>query len=201
MTKVMTKELIIEKALKVFLLKGYDRATMNDVVNESGITKGGIYHHFKNKDDLFLTIIMKITSSIEEWIQKLFMEAKTIEELIRAYFISASEVMTAFMNLCPDEEVTSVHYYQFMIDSIKRFDSVKDMMGESYTHIGNMLSGQILLAQQRGDIRNDINAENLAFHLNALMEGMINMTVAFPEMDLVEKGNQLFEDFWKMLKK
>jgi len=128
------------------------------------------------------------------------LQAKTTEELIRMYFISASEIMTNFTNLCPGEDISSIHYYQFMIDSLKRFQSVRDTMGESYSHLGKMISGQILLAQQKGEIRSDLDAENLAFHLNALMEGLINMTIVFPELDLMEKGNQMFEDFWKLIK-
>ncbi|MFC1887233.1 TetR/AcrR family transcriptional regulator [Candidatus Cloacimonadota bacterium] len=200
MKKDKTKQKIINTSLKLFLLNGYDKTSMNDIVRESGITKGGIYYHFTNKDDLFLAVIKEISSFVDEWGQKIMIKAKSTKELVRYYFISASEIMNAFMSLCPDEEVTSIHYYQFMIDSLKRFSNVRDTMGESYSHLGNLITGQILLAQQKGEIRSDLNAENLAFHLNALMEGLINMTIVYPELDLVEKGNQMFNDFWKLIK-
>ena len=73
-------------------------------------------------------------------------------------------------------------------------------MGDSYEHLAKMITGQILLAQKNNEIRSDIDAENLSFHLNALMEGLINMTIVYPELDLQEKGNQMFEDFWKIIK-
>jgi len=200
MSKEITKKTILDTALRMFLLHGYDKTSMNDIVRESGITKGGIYHHFRNKDELFLAVIKEISNFVEEWVQKLLMKARNTEELIRAYFNSSSEIMKAFISLCPGENISSIHYYQFMIDSLKRFKSVRDAMGESYIHTADMLAGQILLAQQRGDIRSDLSAENLAFHLNALMEGMINMTIVYPELDLIEKGNQMFDDFWKLIK-
>lgn len=199
MKKDETRKIILDKALKVFLTKGYDKASMNDIVKESGITKGGIYYHFQNKDELFKAVIQEISQFVDEWGQNLLTQAKTTKELVRHYFISASEIMKAFTNLCPDENITSIHYYQFMIDSLKRFSTVRDTMGESYEHLGKMITGQLLLAQQKGEIRNDIDAENLSFHLNALMEGLINMTIVFPELDLVQKGNQMFEDFWKLI--
>jgi len=200
MSKEITKQTIMDTALRMFLLNGYDKTSMNDIVRESGITKGGIYYHFQNKDELFLAVIKEISLFVEEWAQKLLKKARNTEEMIRAYFNSASEVMNAFMSLCPEENVSSIHYYQFMIDSLKRFKSVRDTMGASYLHTADMLAGQILLAQKRGDIRKDLNAENLAFHLSALMEGMINLTIVYPELDLVEKGNQMFEDFWKLIR-
>ncbi len=43
---------IIEAALCVFALKGYDRATNKDIATKAGITPGLIYHYFKSKEDL-----------------------------------------------------------------------------------------------------------------------------------------------------
>ncbi|OQY09435.1 MAG: hypothetical protein B6I28_03025 [Fusobacteriia bacterium 4572_132] len=37
--------------------KGYDKASMNDIVKKAGISKGAIYHHFKNKEELFCKVI------------------------------------------------------------------------------------------------------------------------------------------------
>jgi AcrR family transcriptional regulator len=44
-----SKEKILKAALRVFLEKGYDAASINDVAQESKFTKGGLYHHFPNK--------------------------------------------------------------------------------------------------------------------------------------------------------
>lgn len=45
---------IASAALRVVARKGYRRATVQDVVGESGLSVGAIYTHFKGKDELFL---------------------------------------------------------------------------------------------------------------------------------------------------
>ena len=45
---------IAAAALRVVARRGYRRATVQDVVHESGLSVGAIYTHFKGKDDLFL---------------------------------------------------------------------------------------------------------------------------------------------------
>ncbi len=45
---------IVAAALRVFAEKGFHRATMQDVVRESGLSVGAIYTYFKSKDELFL---------------------------------------------------------------------------------------------------------------------------------------------------
>ena len=61
----VTVEKILEVSQRLFMEKGYDNTTIQDIVNElGGLTKGAIYHHFKSKEeiidalsDFFLTTI------------------------------------------------------------------------------------------------------------------------------------------------
>ncbi|MCK4814410.1 TetR family transcriptional regulator, partial [bacterium] len=48
---------ILKAAAFVFKKKGYDRATLQDIVSIVGITKAALYHYFQNKHDLLYTII------------------------------------------------------------------------------------------------------------------------------------------------
>jgi AcrR family transcriptional regulator len=48
-----TRQLILESALRCFTRKGYMRTSMDDIVAESGLSKGTLYWHFKSKSDLF----------------------------------------------------------------------------------------------------------------------------------------------------
>jgi AcrR family transcriptional regulator len=44
---------IINAAIKEFAQKGYDNASTNEIVKEAGISKGLLFHYFKNKKQLF----------------------------------------------------------------------------------------------------------------------------------------------------
>ena len=49
----VTVEKILEVSERLFLEKGYDSTTIQDIVDElGGLTKGAIYHHFKSKEDI-----------------------------------------------------------------------------------------------------------------------------------------------------
>ena len=55
--KENSKNQILDSALKVFVKKGYSKTTMDDIVANSGMSKGAIYHHYDSKKDLFLSLI------------------------------------------------------------------------------------------------------------------------------------------------
>jgi len=47
---------ILKAALTCFSSKGYYQSTMDDIVREAGLSKGGVYVHFSSKRELFLAL-------------------------------------------------------------------------------------------------------------------------------------------------
>jgi len=50
--RVKTKDRIVQAAIKVFSKKGYERAHVEDILNEAGVCKGTFYRYFRSKSDL-----------------------------------------------------------------------------------------------------------------------------------------------------
>src|SRR4051794_6954253 len=55
--KVGTRDRILTAALEVFAGKGYHRAIVDDIVRASGTSKGAVYHHFPNKEAVFVALV------------------------------------------------------------------------------------------------------------------------------------------------
>ncbi len=54
------KEQILDAATEVFAQKGFDKARMDDIVEETGLSKGALYWYFKSKDDIIFAIMDRI---------------------------------------------------------------------------------------------------------------------------------------------
>lgn len=50
------REQIIEEALSLFEKHGFHGVTVNQIVDKTGTSKGGFYHHFTSKDELLFVI-------------------------------------------------------------------------------------------------------------------------------------------------
>lgn len=55
--ETVEKILVISK--KLFQKKGYDKTTMNDIIQELGMSKGAIYYHFTSKEEILDAVIEK----------------------------------------------------------------------------------------------------------------------------------------------
>ncbi len=49
-----TRELIVAKSAELFNVYGYHGCSLSDIMKATGLKKGGIYNHFKNKDEIAL---------------------------------------------------------------------------------------------------------------------------------------------------
>jgi AcrR family transcriptional regulator len=56
---VTRKEEIVINSLKLFSLKGYLNTSLEDILQNSKISKGGFYNYFKSKEDLFYAVLDK----------------------------------------------------------------------------------------------------------------------------------------------
>lgn len=56
-----TVNLILEVASRLFMEKGYEHASIQDIINNlGGLSKGAIYHHFKSKEDILFAVTERI---------------------------------------------------------------------------------------------------------------------------------------------
>ncbi len=56
-----TEAKILEASMKLFLEKGYEQTTIQDIVSElGGLTKGAFYHHFKSKEEVMDALTTKL---------------------------------------------------------------------------------------------------------------------------------------------
>ncbi|MFC6463521.1 TetR/AcrR family transcriptional regulator [Marinilactibacillus sp. GCM10026970] len=63
-----TKKYIQEIATKIFGYKGYTATSMADIKNETNLSKGTIYYHFKNKEDLYLYCLIQSSNNyVKKW--------------------------------------------------------------------------------------------------------------------------------------
>lgn len=62
--KSATRERILKAALEVFATKGYHRAIVDDIVRLSGTSKGAVYHHFPNKEAVFLALVDEFAGAL-----------------------------------------------------------------------------------------------------------------------------------------
>lgn len=86
---LQTRQKIIDSALLEFSEKGYEKASMNAVCAIGNLSKGIIYHYFKDKDELYLICVKECFDTLTDYLANvLTISDKPIETALESYFES-----------------------------------------------------------------------------------------------------------------
>jgi len=77
---VETKQKIINKSLQLFSVKGYYNTSINDILEATGLTKGGLYGHFKSKEDIWYAVY---DQAVTIWKDIVFKDIRKIDDPLK----------------------------------------------------------------------------------------------------------------------
>jgi AcrR family transcriptional regulator len=120
------KQQIYQAALACFGRTGYYQTTMDDIVAESGLSKGALYWYFDSKKVLFLSLFQEMMAQFGEGWASLLSDEGT----------SATEKLRTSMALFRAEFAGMVPFFGVMLEAwaLTRHDpDVESLMGEFYT--------------------------------------------------------------------
>lgn len=78
LASIATTNNLIEIARRHFSIYGFEKTSLEAIVKEVNMTRGALYHHFKNKKDLFLAVLSQVQNEVGENVEK---EAMTSEDV------------------------------------------------------------------------------------------------------------------------
>lgn len=88
-----TRALLLNVSQNLFSRKGYEEVSVEEICRQAGVSKGGFYHHFSSKEELFLELLDRWISKLDEELLNIESQAKTVEEAISLMTDFAGYVM------------------------------------------------------------------------------------------------------------
>jgi AcrR family transcriptional regulator len=83
--KIAHRQEILEAAKRLFARKGFHAATVDEIAQEADFSKGAMYVHFANKEDLFLSLIQEKTEELGERLEEVVHSTDDLENKVRTF--------------------------------------------------------------------------------------------------------------------
>ncbi|XRG79849.1 TetR/AcrR family transcriptional regulator [Rossellomorea sp. GAMAL-10_SWC] len=90
----ITEKKILDTATKLFLEKGWEQTTIQDIVDDIGdLTRGAFYHHFKSKEDIIEAVLNRLATENDPFIEaKKIAGLNGLEKLRMAFLMSFENI-------------------------------------------------------------------------------------------------------------
>lgn len=164
------REQILRESFKLFLAKGYDAVSFTDIEREAKVTRGAIFHHFDNKEDLFRHIA-------EQFVFAFLKDVDYGEE-----YLNSSTPLKTFMDKClaiiearmeyflqgVDANVTSASFMSFILYLKDHYEVWREKVRIYEEKKIQAWDNAINLSKERHEIRPDTDVTLLAetfYHL------------------------------------
>jgi AcrR family transcriptional regulator len=169
---------ILEAATIVFARMGFNRARMDDIVQESGLSKGALYWYFKSKDDIITAILDRLVGREAMELRGMLEDERPVREKLSDFLESTIADITRMRPLMP----ILIEFWGLQL----RRKTIRQVIGRYYQEYFETLTPIIQQGIDRGEFR-QTSAKAASVALGAIMEGTILLWATTPEfVDLEE---------------
>src|SRR4030067_3124436 len=163
------KKFILECAKRLFSSKGYYNTQISDIVSEAKVARGTVYQYFKNKDDIFITLIKDF---YDKWEQNMSLGMKKIDlktlspkDFMTFRIKNTLRLLSSDPDICRIVLRMGIGLSGELESNIKRFEK----------KIHNLIVTHLELGIRNSHVRKDLNVEVTA-HLviGALFKTALN---------------------------
>ncbi len=152
--------LILDAAVKVFADKGYYGARVSDIAQEAGIAYGLVYHYFKNKEDLLISIFRTRWSLFDQAVRKVMDEKDDPRQMIH------SIVSFLFHSYKNNPKMIEV----MILDVAKTTRFFNNENIKQFTDLFSLISEIVSRGQKQGIFKKDLDTKLAAYCLYGSVE-------------------------------
>lgn len=161
-TTKKTKSKIVTAAWKLFYEQGYDNTTVEEIIDESGTSRGSFYHYFEGKDALLGSLAYMFDEKYEELSENLPDGIDSIETLL---FLN-KELFAMI------EETVDFDLLCRLLSSQLVTNGEKHLLDRNRTYY-KLLKKIITAGQESGEITDEFSANELVKHYALIERGIM----------------------------
>jgi len=196
-----TKLHILTTSFKLFLCKNFKEVTMQEIVTNTGLSKGAFYHYFKSKEQLFSEVIEMFFLTIPLSQQKKI-DSSSLFSFYHDYLENASQTYAQLGEIVKEANVNIISVFSLSLDAMKRLPNYKEkyIMGNKF--VLGMWINVIKSARENGEISTSMTDVQIAYFFKFTMEGMgmkseqDGISSAQNDKELIE----LWDNFYEQIK-
>ncbi len=166
------KQKIIYESMKLFSLKGFLNTSINDIMREAKTSKGGLYNHFKSKDEIFTAVL---SEARKVWRDRSLAGLDQIEEPV--------EKVKKLLENYRDRYLTDTETFPggciFVTLSVELDDQnplFSRELNEGFVRLKAMIRRFLDQGKESGELRADVNTESVT---EMIFSGMLGASVIY----------------------
>ncbi len=192
----LTRRNIIEKSLQLFSVKGYFNTSISDILQATGLTKGGLYCHFKSKEDVWRAVY---DDAVALWRAVVFKNMRSVADPLDRIERTVENVLLNYLG----KEVFDGGC--FFVNMLVELSGQSDTMGrqilKGFVEFSKLFQAWLAEADEKGLLKPDLNFREIADFIIITLNGAATLYMSTRESDIPRQANDQLSFFIGQLKK
>jgi TetR/AcrR family transcriptional regulator, transcriptional repressor for nem operon len=176
-----TRERLLQAASREIYRSGFQSASLDTILTSARVTKGALYHHFKNKEALGYAVVEEVIYPHVHgmWVRPLH----SVEDPIGALIDIVQKLSVRPEDVCGGCELNNLAQEMSPLDAgfRKRLETIFDAWREAAAKV-------LREGQKRGSVRRDVEPANAAGLLIAMVEGYGSLAKNAQDPKVIKAG-------------
>jgi len=161
-----TRQNIIAKSLRLFCVKGYYNTSINDILQATGLTKGGLYGHFASKEDIWYAVYDEAMTIWKAVVFRGIKPGSNPLERIRA--VIENDIRNKLGNNVFEG---GCFFHSMLVELSGQSDAMSDRLLKGFTQLAGLLCAWLEQADQLGMLKADLNFKEIANYIIISLNG------------------------------
>ena len=161
-----TKENIVEKSLQLFSVKGYYNTSINDILEATQLTKGGLYGHFKSKDEIWQAAYDR---AVEIWRKIVFKDLKKEKDPVARIEKALSNDLYGYLGA--DVFEGGCFFLNMMVELSGQSQQKAENVQRGILGFSHVLGSWLSEAEKKGMLKPGVNIENVSLFIVITLNG------------------------------
>ncbi|WP_105615240.1 TetR/AcrR family transcriptional regulator [Vallitalea okinawensis] len=178
------RSMILKIAIEEFQKKGFDKASISNIVKDAGIAKGSFYQYFSDKKDLFKYIIDQTAVDKEKYLRGILDDIEQID-----FFIMLRKLYVAGIQYSNDHP-KEARIVNSLINGTNQLK--EEMLGDVLEKGVDFYEGLLQLGIKKGTVNQEIDVRLVAIMIN-------DLSTSLSEHYLKNENNQDVDTFMRWI--
>ncbi len=186
----LTRRNIIDKSMQLFSVKGYFNTSISDILQATGLTKGGLYCHFKSKEEVWRAVY---DDAVDIWRSAVFKEIKSITDPLDRIQRTIENVLLNYLG----QEVFDGGC--FFVNMLVELSGQSDTMGrhilKGFVGFSKLFQTWLSEADAGGLLKTNLNFREIADFIIIALNGAATLYMSTREGEILCRANDQLSFF------
>jgi TetR/AcrR family transcriptional regulator, transcriptional repressor for nem operon len=172
----LSRQKIIEKSMQLFSVKGYYNTSIDSIVKATGLTKGGLYGHFRSKEEIWYAVY---DECVRIWKRLVFAGIREINDPLERIEKVVENSLQDYLG--GDVFEGGCFLLNSLVDVSGQSSAMTDHVLQGFRSFSGLLRSWLEEAEQKGLLQEGLNLGEVATFLTVALNGAAPMYAAGKE--------------------